>query len=186
MKQSKKILSTLFLFLLISCVTAQRNKNDTPDEQLLKEEQTLEMFPDYEPKLTEDTLTDYRPSLASQVALLPEAQEANLGTLVGLLEEYKKKAIGNPGRFEKGQVMLGADMDQYVPSDEECLVSEIGDRIQAVTSEMSPAKIRLVLSQQKRKINEISYNKITYRHADVMGSGRFFYAHEPFTVVILK
>ncbi|MEJ2664678.1 MAG: hypothetical protein P8107_11645 [Spirochaetia bacterium] len=82
--------------------------------------------------------------------------------------------------------MLGADMDQYVPSDEECMESEIGDRIAAIAAGMSPQELRALLKQQGKNVKKISYRKINYRHVDVMGSGRFFHADEPVEVFILK
>jgi len=156
------------------------------DEWVLREEETLEVFPDYEPKFSEDTVLDYRSALYSQIHELPEAVSQNLKALVNLLTEYKKRALNNPGRFEEGQVMLGADMNQYVPSDEECMESEIGDRIAAIAAEMSPQELRSLLKQQGIEISQMSYGKINYRHVDVMGSGRFFYADEPVEVYILK
>jgi hypothetical protein len=156
------------------------------DEWVLREEETLEVFPDYEPKLTEDTVLDYRPALSGKIDKIPEARPENLGVLVHLLEEFKDLAEQNPGTFEKGRVMLGADMDQYVPSDEECLESEVGDRIAAIAAEMSQQELRALLKQEGVTIKTLAYKKINYRHVDVMGSGRFFYADEPVEVFILK
>lgn len=156
------------------------------DEWVLREEEALEVFPDYEPKLSDDTVLDYKPALHSRILELPEAVPQNLVTLVGLLEMYRVRALKNPGKFEEGRVMLGADMDQYVPSDEECMESEIGDRIAAIAAGMSPQELRALLKQQGSTVTTISYKKINYRHVDVMGSGRFFYAGEPVEVFILK
>jgi hypothetical protein len=137
-------------------------------------------FPDYQPKRTPDTVIDYHPRLAPRIAKLPPARLDRLLELIVLLEEHKKRAAGKPGQFVKGNQILGADEKEYEPSEDEMLASEIGDRIRAVAASTSKEQ----LEAQGVPPQVVEYGAIRYRHVDVMGSGRFFYASEPVKATI--
>jgi len=136
-----------------------------------------ERFPDYKPKVSTDTVQDYRPQITAALEKLPKATVDNLPKLLELLEEYKKKSQQNPGRTEEGNQILGADAREYVPSDDELIQSEIGNRIGQIVAAAAPGAL-------KQKERQVEYNAITFRHVDVMGSGRFFYASRPTKTII--
>ena len=143
-----------------------------------------ETFPGYRPKLSQDTLLDYRPSLSQAVLALPEAKRSNLATLVRLLDEYRSAAAAHPGRVTAGRIELGAEAGQYEPSDEELLLSEVGERIALVTLGVSARELADSLKAAGIARTSVSYGKISFRHVDVMGSGRFFYASRPEAVTV--
>jgi hypothetical protein len=136
-------------------------------------------FADYAPKTSADTLLDYRGDLKARLDSLPPARLDSLPALLNALRWQKNLARRHPGRTEKGNPILGADEEQYVPSDEELLESEIGRRIAAVLKGADPADLKKAGIKGK-----ISYRHIDFRHVDVMGSGRFFYTSAPRTVTI--
>ncbi|MBU0763410.1 MAG: WG repeat-containing protein [Bacteroidetes bacterium] len=133
------------------------------------------MFPDYEPRLSPDMMLDYNPSLYSKVEELPEALPENIPALLDMFEKYQKEAKKNPGVWVEGNMILGADPQQYEPSDAELLVGEIGERIQSIAESPDKQKIIEVLDKNNIKTREILYRRFWFRHCDVMGSGRFFY-----------
>jgi len=134
---------------------------------------------EFRPKLSPDTLLDYRPSLAERVAALPPAQLSLLGDLVATLEALKERASTKPGNWRLGPVYLGANTQEYQPSDDELLAAELGDRIRRIIGTADPADVAGALKRAGVNAEILEYNRFEYRHADVMGSGRFFYASEP-------
>jgi hypothetical protein len=151
-----------------------------------------EMFPDYQPKRTPDTIHDYIGKWAYRsgkkpddvLGKIPEATLENLATIVNLLATYKKAAAKNPGKVVPGNMILGADPEEYVPSEAELVVSELGQAIVSIVKKSKPGVIAERLKAVKLKSKEISFVPVIFTHADVMGSGRFFYARkgEPITV----
>ena len=138
-----------------------------------------ERFPDYQPKRNPDTSLDFRPQLAPRLAGLPAATVQALPDLLRELGRYRTLARGRPGKWEQGNVILGADPKQYNPSDEELLENEIGRRIEEVISSAKAEELRQALQGAKIEDRQPSYGAVDFRHVDVMGSGRFFYASEP-------
>ena len=146
---------------------------------------TLEAsFPGYMPKTTPDTLSDYRPQLADRLARLPPAALDSLPALVAELDRMEGLGLKKPGRWEQGSIPLGGDPMEYVPSDEELLVSELGDRIGQVVARENAGVVRKTLDSAGVKSDVVVYQRIVFRHVDVMGSGRYFYASVPLQVVI--
>ncbi|MFP3944757.1 MAG: hypothetical protein ACLFWF_12730 [Alphaproteobacteria bacterium] len=141
-------------------------------------------FPDYKPKETPDTLTDYRPSLADEVAALPAAEPDNISKLIDALVKWSRQADKNPGVWEDGNIALGANPKQYVPSDPELMVSEICERIRHIVLHTDAKVLGDALKAQNIKARKIVYKRFTFRHVDVMGSGRFFYASAPQQAII--
>ena len=142
-------------------------------------EDLREIFPDYEPKRTPDTFNYYlrRPSIVYQV--LEHIKEPNLidlKTLIQLFNKYNIEAEKHPGSYEPGNIAIGADPDQYYPSDEEILVSELGKMVYGIIQMHSKEEIERIKVKDGIKSQIISFNEIKFRHVDVMGSGRFFYA----------
>ena len=146
------------------------------------------MFPDYQPKITPDTLEDYLRKTSKVYKLLGEIGEPNINnlkTIITYFLKYKKAAENNPGGPQKGNVALGADEYQYYPSDDELLVSELGKLILQVTESYSKLQMKTLKLKHQLESQRFSYHEITFRHVDVMGSGRFFYAEKTRTETII-
>lgn len=136
-------------------------------------------FPDYRPKTSEDTALDYRPGLAAQLAELPAATRDNFQRAYVALGDLIRAAVANPGRWEDGNVALGAEPQEYVPSDEELLAADLGDRLAALVRSMTVGEIVDAWDGAAIVPPSVSYKRFDFRHVDVMGSGRFFYASPP-------
>ena len=82
----------------------------------------------------------------------------------------------HPGRWVDGNRVFGASRREYQPSDDELIESEIGRRIREIASrpDAGPA-----VSGLRPARSEVAFHEIAFNHADVMGSGRFFYASAP-------
>jgi hypothetical protein len=137
-----------------------------------------EPFPGYAPKLTPDTTADFRPSLRIVIETLPEATPANLDVLLRSLVRYRAEAQAMPGVWTVGDMPLGANEQEYVPSDAELLLSEVGGRVRDVVAALPPDQVSRALAEAGFSA-PIEYQAITFRHVDVMGSGRYFYASGP-------
>jgi len=139
------------------------------------------MFPDYQPKITPDTIKDYLKQPSNVYTILGEIGEpsiSNLKTIITYFLKYKKAAENNPGGTQKGNVAIGAGEDQYYPSEDELLVSELGKLILRVTESYSKQQMKVLKLKHQIKSQRFSYHEITFRHVDAMGSGRFFYAEK--------
>ncbi|HUW89342.1 MAG TPA: hypothetical protein VMV43_02345 [Candidatus Nanopelagicaceae bacterium] len=139
------------------------------------------MFPDYQPKITPDTIEDYLRKPSNVYSILGEIGEPsinNLKTIITYFLKYKKAAENNPGGTQKGNVAIGADEDQYYPSEDELLISELGKLILQVTESYSKQQMKTLKLKNQIESQRFSYYEITFRHVDVMGSGRFFYAEK--------
>lgn len=134
---------------------------------------------EYQPKMTPDTVLDYRPAIAEQVASLPPIAVVALPALVRTLAQYKTVALRKPGRWTVGRVYLGANPREYWPSDAELLASEVGNRIKKLLERASLGEIGRVLAEAGMKIAVITYNAFEFRHTDIMGSRRYFYCSAP-------
>lgn len=139
-------------------------------------------FGDYEPKLTPDHLIDYMPSLSEEIEKLPAASLPNTMALIRLLHFYQKQAQTNPGQWEEGNMILGAQPQEYRPSKEELLASEIGDRLATILHSHPKEIISATLNKEGLTITTLEYVQYTVTHVDVMGSGRFFYINPPKTI----
>lgn len=136
-------------------------------------------LPGYEPKISADTILDYRRSLESRVSKLPPPSMDSMGELIRTLRTLQAEAAKNPGRWRDGNLPLGAEPNEYVPSDEELLISEVGERIRGVVEETPQRQLVSRLNRIGVSERFIEYNAVVIYHADVMGSGRFFYARQP-------
>ncbi|MFX0153313.1 MAG: hypothetical protein ACFE9Q_02200 [Candidatus Hodarchaeota archaeon] len=149
-----------------------------------------QLFPDYEPKTTPDTIYDYLRKPDSFVhKILEEIGQPSLEKLkliVDYFHRYKKAADMNPGGYEEGNIAIGASQDQYYPSEEEILVSELGKVIKDIITSYSKKQIEKIKQKEKVLSQAIMFNEIIFRHVDVMGSGRFFYAEKKKPKVELK
>jgi len=147
------------------------------------------IFPDYEPKLSPDTIEDYlrRPSKVYEIlGELGEPHISKLNKILDLFNNYQKKVKNNAGRYEKGNVAIGADLDQYYPSEEELLVSELGKMILQLSESYSKQQMKILKLKHKIKSQQIRFFEISFRHVDVMGSGRFFYAEKATMDMIIE
>ena len=142
------------------------------------------MFSDYQPKINPDSLEDYLRKPSKVYKILGEIGEPsinNLKTIISYFIKHKNAAENNPGGTQKGNVAIGADVDQYYPSEDELLVSELGKLIVQVNESYSRQQMKTLKLKHQIKSQQFTYQEITFRHVDVMGSGRFFYADKDTT-----
>ena len=147
------------------------------------------MFPDYEPKKTPDTLTDYlrKPNKAYEIlGEIGEPDISKLNHILALFYNYQKQAKINVGKTEKGNVAIGADPDQYYPSDEELIVSELGKMIVQILESYTNQQLKTLKLRHNIPSQQIRFFEISFRHVDVMGSGRFFYADKAAKETIIQ
>lgn len=138
-------------------------------------------FPDYQPKINPDTLEDYLRKPSNVYKILEEIGEPSINNLKAIITyflKHKNAAENNPGGTRKGNVAIGADVDQYYPSEDDLLVSELGKLILQVTESYSKQQMKTLKLKHQIKSQQFSFHEITFRHVDVMGSGRFFYAEK--------
>src|SRR5690242_220129 len=88
-----------------------------------------EAFPDYKPKDTADTVLDFRGGVSGDISALPPASDA--ASLAQAFLSWKAKAAAAPGSYQPGAQQLGADAQEYIPSDAELVTAEAGDRLAA-------------------------------------------------------
>ncbi|MCZ6603833.1 MAG: META domain-containing protein [Alphaproteobacteria bacterium] len=142
-------------------------------------------FPDYVPKTSEDTVLDFRPALEERLSELPDVTAGNLIDSVDLLRTMAAEALANSGIWADGHIALGADPQEYIPTNGELLTGEFGNRIGRFIANSSPQEMEYFLSAHALADLTVRYNRFDFRHVDVMGSGRFFYASAPRDFVVL-
>jgi len=139
-----------------------------------------DLFPDYQPKKTPDTVHDYLKSPKTNIfKILNELGQPSLEKLKKILtyfNKYKIEANRNPGGFQKGRIAIGADPDQYYPSEEEILVSELGKMLKNIVESNPKRALERIKLKERIESQKIQFYEIIFRHVDVMGSGRYFYA----------
>ena len=139
------------------------------------------LFPDYEPKITPDTIEDYQKKPSKVFEILGEIgvpHMSNLNSILSIFNKYQKKAKKNVGKYERGNVAIGAELDQYYPSEEELIVSELGKIIEQLIESYSKQQLKTLKLRHNISSQQIRFYEISFRHVDVMGSGRFFYAEK--------
>ena len=134
---------------------------------------TTEAAPDSTPS-GPATVTDYRASVASQIGALPTVGDA--AALAAAFADWRARAAAAPGAFEAGQQQLGADAQEYNPSDAELVAAEAGDRLSAALQGADEATRTVVAAAIG---DSTSYRRFDFRRVDVAGSGRFVYASAP-------
>jgi len=146
--------------------------------------QGMDCFGDYQPKTSPDTIADYAPQVLARVDEIAAAEPAGLPALIHALADVTRQAEQNPGTVREGNVILGADPEEYVPSEQELLEHALGDRIAQVVARSNARQVAGTLRKAGIAKRRLSYGRIEVRHVDVMGSGRFFYASPPVPTVI--
>ncbi len=136
-------------------------------------------FLDYRPKQTPDTALDYRPELSLAAGALPDFAAEDVAALADQMEKLITAARGKPGAFVQGNIALGANPQEYVPSDEELLAARFGDAFVELLNKIEGKEIEVSWDPAKLGDRTLIYYRFIYRHVDVMGSGRFFYASPP-------
>ena len=131
----------------------------------------------YTPKDTPDTVVDYRSSVAGDINALPPV--SNAPALATAFVDWKARAAASPGAYEQGQVQLGADPQEYRPSDAELVAAEAGDRLAAALQGADDGTKASVAATLGDAPEARVYRRFDYRHSDVMGSGRYFYISKP-------
>ncbi|MEQ1784519.1 MAG: hypothetical protein ABMA14_24495, partial [Hyphomonadaceae bacterium] len=120
------------------------------------------------------TVTDYRASVAGDIAALPPVGDA--AALAAAYATWHAKAASSPGATEPGQIQLGADPQEYRPSDAELVAAEAGDRLSAALQgavEATRTSVTTIVGDAR------TYRRFDFRRVDVMGSGRYYYASQP-------
>lgn len=120
------------------------------------------------------TVTDYRASVAGDIAALPPVGDA--AALAASFASWHARAAAAPGATEDGQIQLGADPQEYRPSDAELVTAEAGDRLSAAlqgADEATKASVATIVGEAR------TYRRFDFRRVDVMGSGRYYYASQP-------
>ena len=151
------------------------------------------MFPDYEPKRTPDTIFDFGLPPDSKIfeifdkldvnrgILFPTIELKSLKTAIKLFHKYYEEAENNPGEFREGNPVLGAPEEEYIPSEAALIVSELGTLIRNLICNLDEQLTHEEMDNFKKKEGildeQLVYHEIQFNHLDVMGSGRFFYAH---------
>jgi len=150
------------------------------DEEIIEKIYDYEqnIFEDYEPKQTPDTMLDYMPELKEVFEKLPDSDMKNLSELIHLFEYYKANSIIDPGQWEEGNLVLGANPKEYKPSRDELLLAEVGNRLRKLTKQISKNELHDLLKRLSVDLNKFEYNDFSFIHVDVMGSGRFYYVEE--------
>jgi hypothetical protein len=120
------------------------------------------------------TVTDYRSSVSGEIGALPPVGDA--AALAAAFVDWRGKAAAAPGAFEAGQQQLGADEQEYSPSDAELVAAEAGDRLSAALQGADEATRTAVANAVG---SSTSYRRFDFRRVDVAGSGRFVYASAP-------
>jgi len=139
----------------------------------------------YTPKMTPDTLLDYRPRIARQVKRLPPRSVNALPELLRAFQQIKAATAKQRGRWIAGMTNLGANTREYRPTDAELLLAVVGNRIRSLVRRGSLGQITSVLAGTGIKAARITYHRFDFRHADVMGAGRYFYSSPPRRVTVL-
>ena len=148
------------------------------DQQITLPSITEDMFGDYEPKTSPDTILDYMPELHEEIIKLPDAVIDNFVKLASLLKLFKEKAAVNPGHWEDGNMILGAQPKTYLPTKDELLAAEVGNRLAIIIDDQSKGIIQDPFIPAGIGVEELTYKKYSFIHFDVMGSGRFYYVNE--------
>lgn len=120
------------------------------------------------------TVTDYRPGIAGDIGALPQVNDA--AALAASFVTWQGRAGISPGAMEAGAVQLGADPQEYRPSDAELIAAEVGDRLSAALQGADDAT-KAIVAQAVGDTR--TYRRFDFRRVDVMGSGRYYYASQP-------
>jgi len=137
-------------------------------------EPAVETAPDSASPSGPATVGDYRPSVSGEIGALPPVGDA--AALARAFADWRARAAAAPGAYEAGQVQLGADAQEYRPSDAELVAAEAGDRLSAAlqgADEATRTAVATAIGDNR------SYRRFDYRRVDVIGSGRYFYASAP-------
>ncbi|HOY77772.1 MAG TPA: hypothetical protein PLN33_08190 [Hyphomonadaceae bacterium] len=129
------------------------------------------------PASTAATVTDFRNAVAGNIGSLPSVGDP--AALATAFADWKARAASAPGAYEQGQVQLGADPQEYNPSDAELVAAEAGDRLSAALRGADDATKAAVAATLGDAPEARVYRRFDYRGVDVMGSGRYVYASKP-------
>lgn len=129
------------------------------------------------PASTSATVNDFRSSIAGSINALPSVGDP--AALATAFADWKARAAAAPGAYEQGQVQLGADPQEYNPSDAELVAAEAGDRLSAALRGADDATRAAVAATLGDAPEARVYRRFDYRSVDVMGSGRYVYASKP-------
>lgn len=145
------------------------------DHQIITELPYDNIFGDYRPKDTPDVLSDYMPGVYEKIHELPQAELQNLPALLLSYKKLRREASRHRGKWVEGNVILGANPEEYQPSESEIMLYEVGNRIKEIKENNSVQDIKEQIGSHSGLPKKIRFRKFDVIHIDVMGSGRFFY-----------
>ncbi len=122
-----------------------------------------------------DTIGLYRSGVADQ---LP-AQPTDLSDAYQALGLLNNAAINNPGNWVDGAVELGAEPNQYRPSDQELLACVAGRDLVYALNGSTYNKIASQWRGAAQLPPAVSYKQFRFREVEVMGSGLQFHSSPP-------
>jgi hypothetical protein len=154
------------------------------DQEIIVENLAPLVMEGYEPKLSRDRVLDYRRLLDLESGAVGEIRLDDLPALADRLDHLIAAARARPGHWEDGNLALGADLREFVPSDEELLAADLGQRIAAFLESAEPDAVARIWATAGRDGYKAAFTTFDFRHVDVMGSGRFFYASLSEVVII--
>jgi hypothetical protein len=159
--------------------------NDKEEKNKEFSHSTEDLFPDYEPKLTPDTALDYiscreeyREKTIRIIRSISEPKLQDLKQILTQFNHYSKMAEEKPGHYIDGNMILGAPPKEYIPSEAEIVVSELGKSIRSILYNNPVENIQNYKMNENIKSKKLKFTEIIFTHCDVMGSGRFFYAEK--------
>jgi hypothetical protein len=115
------------------------------------------------------------PALQERCSTIPQAELENLPELLALFDDYRHRAMQNPGAWQRGNLVLGAPERDYRPSEPELIASVIGERIRRIVQQHPPEIVSKARRESGFTEGLLRYRLFHFTHTDVMGSGRFFY-----------
>jgi len=124
-------------------------------------------------------LAAYRPRLAVKADRLPEP--ATLGDMIATFERLAGDAAAHPGHWEDGEIALGANPRQYVPSDAELLHMAFAERLRRFVDAHDAAHLR---AENGGQAWQAAYSRFDIRRVDMAGTGTFLYASAPVATTI--
>ena len=142
-----------------------------------------DLFPDYQPKESPDEVLDFRNALQDQLITIPTSHPDHMKSLLKFFRLYRRLARKNPGNWEEGNMILGARAKEYIPSDEELILAEVGKRIMGTMETFHQDQRSKVLRGLWCLPRILRFSEFTFTHSDVMGSGRFFYVDEIIPII---
>ncbi|MCP3971304.1 MAG: hypothetical protein GY717_13485 [Rhodobacteraceae bacterium] len=123
-------------------------------------------------------LAALRPGLPTGPDASPNPANDGWPATLRRLAKLNATARQMPGQWTEGNIALGADPQQYQPSEPELIAASYGDMLIAMLSGMDPAARADALRSTEHG-GPLRYTRFDTREVKVMGSGLYHYASAP-------